>query len=53
KRQEKVLIPSNALPHKDKKKVVQKVNSKVGIYDAFGSRFNILENDCFDGEQEH
>ncbi|KAH0972929.1 hypothetical protein GBA52_025085 [Prunus armeniaca] len=36
-----------------KKKVVQKVNSKAGIYDAFGSRFNILENDCFDGEQEH
>ncbi|KAL6289823.1 hypothetical protein ACE6H2_007333 [Prunus campanulata] len=49
KRQEKVFHSSNALPQKDKKEVVQ----KVGIYDASGSRFNILENYCFDSEQEH
>ncbi|VVA24074.1 PREDICTED: PRUPE_1G179200 [Prunus dulcis] len=51
KRQEKVFHSSNALPQKDKKEVVQKVNSEAEIYDAFGSRFNILENDCFDSEQ--
>ncbi|KAL6294431.1 hypothetical protein ACE6H2_002573 [Prunus campanulata] len=51
--QEKVFHSSNALPQKHKKEVVQKVNSEARIYDASGSRFNILENDCFDSEQEH
>ncbi|BFG14285.1 hypothetical protein CerSpe_005590 [Prunus speciosa] len=52
KRHDKVFHSSKALPQKDKKEVVQKVNFEAGIYDASGSRFNILENDCFDSEQE-
>ncbi|KAH0992249.1 hypothetical protein GBA52_003732 [Prunus armeniaca] len=53
KRQEKVIDYDNYLPQKDKKKVVKGVNFAAEIYDSSGSRFNILENECFDGGQEH
>ncbi|CAL8098266.1 unnamed protein product [Prunus armeniaca] len=53
KRQEKTFYSSNNLPQKDKKEVIQKGISEAGTYDASGSIFNILENECFDSEQEH